>query len=142
MKLKYFFAIFCLFGPALTLSAQNIEKAKRWYVYEGWGTPIFCDGDLVNWASGDLKVHYVLWMEDGVVRWELDNVKGTVTDMYGEEYKYKEHHTLFDWVNSTCEYTYHLIGNKGTKYRGTIFMDFSDGWGAGLIVIPGETFCR
>jgi hypothetical protein len=136
--------IFCLLGAFVTqISAQNTEKAKKWYVYEYWWSPIFCNGEYVNDVMGDLKVHFLLLMDEyGNVIGEKTNVKGTVTDRYGEQYKYKEHHSVFDWFNSTCEYTYHLIGDRGTKYRGTLFMDFSDGWGEGLIIIPGKTFCR
>jgi hypothetical protein len=144
MKLTRFFAILCLLGAVLTLSAQNTEKAQKWYLYEDWWSPIFCDGEYVNDVIGNLKVHFVVkeMDDEGNILYEVDHVKGTVTDNFGEEFNYKEHQTVMNWENSTGTYTYHLIGDRGTKYRGSLFMDWSDGWGPGLIIIPGKTFCR
>jgi hypothetical protein len=142
MKLTRFFAILCLLGAVLTLSAQSTNKAYNGYYDEyEWWSPVYCDGEYVNDVFGVAKVHYVKKIKNDILVWEFNNVNYEATDRFGNPCKYLEHHTTYDWVNGLCTYIYHIIGDKGTKYRGQITIDFSDGWD-NVVIIAGDSFCR
>ncbi len=140
MKTKSFLMIFCLFAGAvlMSLSAQSIEKS-----YPGWSnslfyTEVYCEGEQVDYVEGVLKVHFVRHYAGGSWwKWEIYQAKGEGQSLWtGEVFKYKEVDKV-DWGEGIYSWTYHLKGNRGSKYMGHVTWDMNTGE-----IKVGPTSCK
>jgi len=135
--------IICLFIGAATiqLSAQSENRTEHfWDVWEIEG-PIYCEGELVDWLTLNVKVHLILHYKDGEVVRRTDQIKGTGTGISGtgETFKYREIDTYIS--ETEIYYRFNARGDMGTHYMGTMFADISGGWG-NEVFTPLRTKCK
>jgi hypothetical protein len=141
MKTKGLLVFLCLFvGAGLTsLYGQNYTPngLSRW-VEIGWGTPVFCDGQMIDYVGGVVKLHVVKHFDkDGNYVWEVYQSKGEATSYWtGEKFNYKET-GIFFLSNMTNAWKYHLKGESGSHYIGEAHVVVSE-W----IFTPGKTVCH
>ncbi|WP_320112791.1 hypothetical protein [Draconibacterium orientale] len=142
MKAKVFLLV-CLFMGMATVSVSAQDKANNadqsWKVSSFW-SPVVCDGQLVDILSGgEITVHTVFktFKNGSILAKEIIQIKGTVESESGEVFKIKE----FDkWIKTdrwVGYWTYNLIGDQGSHYIGTLYLDYSTG-----MITVGKTVCN
>lgn len=126
----------CLFIGILVLPIQAQDKAndasQRWdYGYAQAG--VWCDGVMIDFLTGELRIHYVTRSFDNglLKRREIDQFRGELTSTTtGEVFKFNR--TITWEQGESREWTavihYNMKGNMGTMYSGKIFLDYN--WGS------------
>ena len=125
MKIRVTLLLFCLLAGAFTsqTSAQSDKRASQGWLELDWGTPVFCDGEIVDMITGVMKIHYVYMWRDGWL--EIDQTHGTgISDATGEVFKYQEIGKVY-FNESTAYWKFTAKGEWGTKYIGFIKADIS-----------------
>jgi hypothetical protein len=138
-KKSVFLVIICLFfGAGISqLSAQSESRS-----YTGWWnwpfyTEVYCDGVMLGTVSGDLDFHYVNHVDKKGNETLFLQAKGHgVCDWSDETFTYKEFDKI-DYGTGIYGWTYHLKGNKGSRFMGHITWNM--GTGAEII---GPTSCK
>ena len=125
MKTKTFLFICLLMSTGWTqISAQTKTVKLEGIVPNGYFIPIFCDGTLSDYLTGDfsyqVEIHYV----DGTPTWQLGQVKGELTSSTGEIFKLKETDMKHGYYGGDMTLNYNLIGNRGNHYVGTMIWDW------------------
>ncbi|MCK5694284.1 MAG: hypothetical protein KAI08_15580 [Bacteroidales bacterium] len=120
-KKSAFLVIICLFlGAVFTqISAQTFQG---WASF-GFGTEVYCDGELTDYVEGVMRVHWVF--HEGEEVWQILQVKGIGSSASGEEFKYKEKDKKDDFADAVVYYHYNLKGNEGNHYIGTAKVDLA-----------------
>jgi len=143
MKTKSIFICLCLIS-GLAFSQQANAQGKDTKTVQGWFTsgywsPIYCGDIMVDELSGGLlRVHYVVHYKDGYYKWETDQLKGEVTsELTGEVFQVNEVDKTYFTDHWYVTWTYHLRGNLGTHYIGTITYSYFTGE-----ITVGKTFCK
>lgn len=140
MKMRRILMIICLFigAASIQLSAQSINKSYQGWWYAVWETPVYCDGVMVDYVRGTVKVHGVAHYKDGWI-WEIDQAKGEATSLKptAEKFRYKETDRI-SYVEGEIAFKYNLKGNMGSHYIGTITLDLAT-W---EIISIGQTVCH
>jgi hypothetical protein len=141
MKVKSILVILCLIaGVGLNqLSAQNFNpKGNSFWIEQGWGTRVYCDGIWVDFISGYMKCHAVEQYKDGVLQRQIVQTHGEAFSwVTGEKFKYKE---ITKWypLENISAWRYNLLGEDGSHYTGTIVLDMGQ---TPWIYTPGECKC-
>ena len=142
MKAKVFLFT-CLFIGIASISAQAQEKAngaeQSWKVSAFW-SPVVCDGVLVDvLEGGEITVHTVFrtFKNGSILAKEIIQIKGTVESASGEVFKIKESDKYIKTDHWEGYWTYNLIGDQGSHYIGTLYVDYSTG-----IITVGKTVCH
>jgi hypothetical protein len=140
MKTKTFLLLCLFLGIGLTqLSAQSNEKnINRSYTTRMEITngifPITCDGVDVDWLTCVGTLHAVDHVKNGVLQWEIDQVKWEATSTKtGEVFKGKElDKTVFTYIDPVTFmvsgysiWRANMQGNMGHHYQITIDISFT-----------------
>jgi hypothetical protein len=129
MKLTRFFAILCILGAVLTLSAQSSKKA-----YQEWGEgtwydlPVYCDEVMVDYIVFPNVRWHVIWKPGKEGSPETVQVKGeAISDITGEVFKYRELDKFNYSGDGMFSYHYTIIGDKGHHYMGYVEWNLTTG---------------
>ncbi|HUW93992.1 MAG TPA: hypothetical protein VMV74_12565 [Bacteroidales bacterium] len=141
MKTKSLIISLCLImGISLTqASAQDhdTKSVQGWFMSEYW-SPVYCGGIMVDeLLGGTIRVHYVVHYKDGMYQWETDQLKGEITSSTGEVFDIKEIDKTYFTDHWYVTWTYHLKGDQGTFYIGTITYSYFTGE-----ITYGKTVCH
>ncbi|WP_167615323.1 hypothetical protein [Maribellus sediminis] len=141
MKTKLI-VLLCLFtGLMWTDSfAQNNRKASQGWASGTYWSPVYCDGEMVDFLEGGtLRIHYVTRIKPYVYYKEMDQLKGEVTSsVTGEVFQVREiDKVLYTPDMYVVSWKFNLIGNMGTHYHGNITMDMRTG-----DITVGKTVCN
>ena len=102
MKRKFFLLPFCLFlgAASFQLSAQDVHsKARQFWTTGTFYTPVWCDGVMVDYVEGNVRVHWIYFGEPGNWEWDIQQIKGVATSLItGAVFKYKEIDRV-TWLN-------------------------------------------
>ena len=143
MKIKSLIMILCLFlgAASIQLSAQSENRTYQGWIEFSLTTPVYCEDELVDVLSCDIKAHLVYHIKDGEGVWRTDQLKGTGTSSNpgGEKFKYREIDTYIS--DETATFHYNAKGDMGNHYIGSMHVDFSGGWG-NEIFTPLRTVCN
>ncbi len=118
------------------LSAQSVQN---WNVSNNYWSPVYCDGTLVDVLEGGvIRVHTVThFNKDGYFTWEKAQIKGTVASSSGETFTIKELDKTYFTDHWYVTWTYHLKGDEGSHYIGTLTYSYFDG-----SITVGKTRCK
>jgi hypothetical protein len=119
-------------GIGLTrLSAQkgNLNGSRSlqgWSEY-GYGVIVYSGGEVIDYLVGGVRVHFVAHFKNGSFLYETDQIKGEVTNGYGEVFELKEvdKYNFTDGMYLTSKFN--LIGDQGTHYIGSLTYNFLTG---------------
>lgn len=141
MKTKSIVISLCLLmGFAIMkVSAQDKDtKTVQGWFQSTYYSPVYCDGVMVDYLEGGvLRVHYVVHYKDGMYKWETDQLKGSVTSQTGEVFDIKEIDKTYFTDHWYVTWTYHLKGDRGSFYIGTLTYSY---WTGEITV--GNTLCH
>ena len=126
--MKSILVILCLFVGAglIQLSAQNLEpEGNSYWIETNWWVPVFCDGEMVDWVHGYMKVHAVEKYKDGILVRQIVQAHGNAVSLFtDEEFKLKEHGKWYP-VEGISTLRYNLLGKDGSHYIGSYVLDTS-----------------
>jgi hypothetical protein len=125
MKTKVFLMICLLMGLGLSqASAQTRNVKMEGTVPGGYFIPVFCDGTLVDYLTGDFSYKVEIHFVDGIPIWQLGQVKGQVASSSGELFSLKETDKKHGLLGDDMTLNYNLKGNRGSHYIGTLVWDW------------------
>jgi hypothetical protein len=127
MKTKTFFVL-CLFIGMATfrLSAQP-DLTKSFAMKETWmlWTPVFCDGQVIDYVSGIVEANSVYHFAGGILLWATISSHGEVTGQSGEVFKVMEKdRNIFPL--GIDPYHINLKGDQGNHYILSLIYDFAN----------------
>jgi len=139
MKTKSFFIGMCFFlGITLThVTAQKNHTEQYWVESMGYYTPVYCDGVLADYVTGNVTAHIVDHYKKGEWQWTIVQIKGEAVGLYGEVFKVHETDRYWKPVAGILVWHYNLIGNMGNHYIGTLSYNYYTGE-----FIIGKTVCK
>lgn len=125
MKTKAFLMICLTIGLGLSqVSAQTRNGKIEGTVPGGYFIPVYCDGALVDYITGDfsykVEIHYI----DGIPTWQLGHLKGQGASSSGELFSIKETDKKHGYFGGDMTLNFNLIGSKGSHYIGTLVWDW------------------
>lgn len=132
MKTKILFLL-CLFTGILLFPTQaqdNANNAEQWWEQAYAQGGVWCDGDMIDFLTGELRIHYVLkGFDNGSLKLRnINQFKGELTSTTTDEvFKFNR---IIKWELSgvwTGIIHYNMKGDMGTKYSGKIYVDYSAG---------------
>ncbi|MBW6536116.1 MAG: hypothetical protein K0B11_14000 [Mariniphaga sp.] len=132
MKTTIFLFLFFFMGMAV---APTFAQEKANNAFQGWvetyaASGVWCDGDMIDLLTGEVRLHYVWrgFKNGSLIEREIDQFKGELTSTNtGEVFKFSRvmKWELTDyWTGITH---YNLKGNMGNHYIAKIITDYSSG---------------
>jgi hypothetical protein len=103
----------------LPSGTKSITFVVEWNIF----TPVFCDGQQVDYLQGTAIAHCQWHFKNGNYVGATVNSHGTATGMYGEEFKIQEKDKEIE-AKGINPWHINLIGNMGHHYIGDITWDF------------------
>ncbi len=134
---KQMLVVIFMFATGLSpLFAQSPDRSYQ-EKYDGpFVTEVFCDGVQVDLVVGTLKTHEVFHYNKSGFSWAKISGNGTALGEWsGEIFTYKEIGG-FKAGEETYTWRYHLKGNQGSHYIGTITWNYITDE-----IFPGKTKC-
>ena len=97
------------------------NAVQDWVEGDYWNV-VYCDGEVIDYLEGTVRIHYVYHFVHGVFVKQIVSAKGEVISRSGEVFKVLEKGKWFE-LGSHDVYTvfkFNMKGDKGTHYQGTM----------------------
>jgi len=120
------------------LKSAETKSYQAKFTEDGYLTPLFCDGEMVDYVSGNISSHWRVHYKDGVREWIIINFSGTLTSTNGEVLTIRETDKIDfeEGMDPIYLIRWNIMGQDGSHYIGSGYVDWTT-WD----VVPEMTVC-
>ncbi|WP_147384131.1 hypothetical protein [Maribellus luteus] len=120
------------------LKSAETKTYQAKFTDDSYFTPLFCEGEIVDYVSGYISAHWRVHYKNGVRQWILINFSGTLTSANGEVLTIRESDKILfeEGMDPTYSVRWNIMGEDGSHYIGSGYVDWTT-WD----VVPEMTVC-